>query len=126
MLLDPRREDPTEYLALDPRDTFWFVPRARKGTLEHDRAEYSIRVLRLNARDYLPKARQQAYQDYKAHLAQYRAHRDGNAPRRKLDRLKADVLCRQHPTVWLEMKRQHAAIPELSRLFRDVPEALAW
>ena len=83
-------------------------------------------MLRLNTRELLPKARQQAFKDYKAHLAQYRLKLDQGASRKHLDRLKADIRERQHPTVWSEMKRQHDALPELAALFRAVPQALAW
>ncbi|XXX74885.1 hypothetical protein WMF30_45250 [Sorangium sp. So ce134] len=126
VLLDPRTEDPCEYMALDLRDTFWFVPRARRETVEYRRAEYTIRVLRLNENEYLPKARQQAYKDYKAHLSQYRLKLEQGAPRRHLRQLESEVRCRQHPTVWSEMKRQHAGIPELAALFQAIPQALAW
>ncbi|HXM43175.1 MAG TPA: hypothetical protein VN924_18205 [Bryobacteraceae bacterium] len=32
----------------------------------------------------------------------------------------------RHPTVWSEMRRQSAAIPEVTQLFRLAPEALNW
>ncbi|WP_437896649.1 hypothetical protein [Sorangium sp. So ce124] len=126
VLIDPRAEDPCEYMALDLQDTFWFVPRARRETSAYRRAEYTIRVLRLNENEFLPKARQQAYKDYKAHLSQYRLKQEQGAPRRHLKQLEREVQCRQHPTVWSEMKRQHGRIPELSTLFKAVPQALSW
>jgi uncharacterized protein (TIGR02646 family) len=126
VLLDPRAEDPCDYMALDLRDTFWFVPRAAKGTIEYQRAEYTIDVLGLNKKEFLPKAREQAYKDYKAHLSQYRLRLRQGAPRRHLRRLEEEIRGRQHPTVWSEMKRQHALIPELATLFRAVPQALGW
>lgn len=126
VLIDPRTEDPCALLALDLRDTFWFVPRAARGTREYDRAEYTIKTLGLNKRDYLPKARQQAFKDYKAHLAQYRASLAEAAPERRLRRLEQDIRERGHPTVWAEMKRQHDRIPALRELFCAVPEALTW
>lgn len=126
VLIDPRTEDPCALLALDLRDTFWFVPRAARGTREYDRAEYTIKTLGLNKRDYLPKARQQAFKDYKAHLAQYRASLAEAAPERRLRRLEQDIRERGHPTVWAEMKRQHDRIPALRELFRAVPDALTW
>jgi hypothetical protein len=126
VLIDPRTENPCAFMALDLRDTFWFVPRAKPGTTDYQRAEYTIRVLRLNVREFLPKARQQAFKDYKAHLSQYRLKLEHGAPPRHLRRLEADLRGRQHPTVWSEMKRQHSAIPELATLFRAVPQALGW
>lgn len=77
-------------------------------------------------RDYLPIARREAYKDYRAHLAQYRALRDQGAPGERLDDLVKDLRRRQHPTVWFEMKRQRLALPDLSELFGAAPEALDW
>jgi len=31
-----------------------------------------------------------------------------------------------HPTIWKEMIRQRAALPETNQLFQQVPEAIAW
>jgi len=126
VLLDPRAENPCDILTLDLQDTFYFVPLARRGTVEYERADYTIRVLGLNARDYLPIARREAYNDYKAHLTQYRALRDQGEPPERLARLVETLRRRQHPTVWFEMKRQHDKLPELSDLFRAVPDALDW
>ena len=95
VLLDPRSEDPCEYLALDLRDTFWFVPRARRGTREFERAKYTIKILRLNANDALPKTRQQAYKDFRAHLSHYRHLQSRNAEGHKLDEIARDVRQRQ-------------------------------
>jgi hypothetical protein len=41
-------------------------------------------------------------------------------------KLEEDIRGRQHPTIWSEMKRQHAGIPELATLFKAIPEALGW
>ena len=126
VLLDPRSEDPCEYLALDLRDTFWFVPRALHGSREFERAKYTIKVLRLNANDALPKTRQQAYKDFRAHLSHYRHLQGRNAEAPQLEELARDVRRRQQPTVWAEMKRQRGAIPELAEVFEAVPDALGW
>ncbi len=126
VLIDPRAEDPCDYLALELRDTFFFVERAPSGTVAFERAKYTIDTLRLNTNEYLPKARQQAYQDYKAHLSQYRLKIEQGAPRRHLRCLQEDLRGRAHPTVWSEMKRQHESIPELATLFKAIPQALDW
>jgi hypothetical protein len=124
-LIDPRLEDATQLLALDLRETFYFVERATSGTLEHQRASYTIEILGLNKREYLRLARRAAYRDYRAHLAQYRAVRtSGNEA--EMQRLAHEIRTRQHPTVWTEMKRQHANLPDLAQLFADSPEALTW
>lgn len=124
-LIDPRIEDATELLALDLRETFYFVERAMRGTLEYERASYTIEILGLNKREYLRLARRAAYRDYRAHLAQYREVRScGNEA--EMQRLAHEIQTRQHPTVWTEMKRQQANLPDLAQLFADSPEALTW
>jgi uncharacterized protein (TIGR02646 family) len=126
VLIDPRVEDPAGFMTLDLRDTFWFVERAKPGTVEYERAKYTISTLHLNTRDYLPRARRSAYLDYRAHLAQYAHSRGQGHPQEQLLRLAQEIQTRQHPTVWREMKRQHQDIPELKRLFEAAPEALGW
>nr|WP_211193998.1 hypothetical protein [Pyxidicoccus fallax] len=126
VFIDPRVEDPTEYLSLDLADTFFFTPRAKPGSVEHERAGYTIRELQLNIRDWLPQARRSAYLDYLAHLKVYARDKAEGLPQAHLDRLAEDIRTRQHPTVWFEMKRQHALLPELTLLFSRAPEALTW
>ena len=126
VLIDPRVEDPTEYMTLDLRDTFWFSPSAKPGTPEYERAEYTIRTLQLNLRDVLPQARRSAYLDFLAHLKQYALDRAEGQPPEHLLRLAREIQTRQHATVWWEMKRQHMYLPELKRRFEAVPEALGW
>jgi len=126
VLINPRIEDPCAFLALDLRNTFWFVPKASRGTKDFERADYTIKTLGLNARDYLPKARQQAFKDYKAHLSQYRTSLEQGAPVKRLRQLERDIRERGHPTVWVEMKRQHDRLPSLRDLVRAVPQALTW
>ena len=126
VLIDPRSEDPCLWMELDLRDTFYFLPRPSLAPRERDRARYTIDVLGLNKRDLLPKARQQAFKDYKAHLSQYRTSLAEGAPVRRLRRLERDIRERSHPTVWAEMKRQHDRIPSLRELFLAVPQALTW
>lgn len=125
-LIDPRVEDASRFLALELRDTFYFVARAAPGTLDYERAKYTIDVLGLNARELLPAARRASYRDYRAHLSQYRTVRDNGGDQTELQRLAAEIRTRQHPTVWSEMKRQHASLPNLAPLFAAVPEALGW
>ncbi|MDI3286141.1 hypothetical protein [Polyangium sp. 15x6] len=126
VLIDPRKEDPSAFLWLDLQNTFFFTPLASLGPTELERARYTIDVLGLNKRDLLPKARQQAFKDYKAHLSQYRTSLAQGAPARRLRQLERDIQERGHPTVWAEMKRQHALLPVLRDLFHAVPQALGW
>jgi hypothetical protein len=115
-----------DFLMLDLGGTFFFEPVARKGTKSHERADYTRRVLRLNAREYLPVARAGALGSYKARLAEYISLRDQGATRPQLDRCIQGIQREVHLTVWKEMQRQHALHPELQDLFRQAPEALHW
>jgi hypothetical protein len=125
-LLDPRVEDPFDFLHLDLLGTFYFLPRLGLGAAAHARADYTIELLTLNARDYLPQARAEAYASYRARLVEYLDRRNADRPERELDTLILALQRMQHPTVWREMQRQHTHIPALASLFAQAPEALAW
>jgi uncharacterized protein (TIGR02646 family) len=126
VLIDPRTEDPCDFLWLDLLTTFCFSPRIGIGQFAYQRAKYTIDTLGLNERTALRLARKQAFLDYVAQLKQYHTDRKEGASQIELDRIEKHIRERQHPTVWSEMKRQHAVIPTLKKLFRDVPEALGW
>lgn len=123
--IDPRREDPLQFLDLDIPETFMFLPKENAAPLTGQRASYTIGILDLN-RDILLAARQEAYRAYRALLVEYRNARNRGAGAAKLEDLKHGILTSAHPTVWREMGRQHLRIAELRRLFADVPEALGW
>lgn len=122
VLLDPRTDDPLEYLVLDLLGTFQFTPRYPKGTYAHVRAEYTIDVLKLNDRDWLLEARLEAYGSYRARLREYASAR--GSPRAQ-ELIQALMRCGQ-PTVWAEMKRNSGVIRELKELFDEAPEARYW
>jgi uncharacterized protein (TIGR02646 family) len=126
VIIDPRTEDPCDFLWLELQSTFYFFPRRGIELKAHERAQYTIDILKLNDRAYLPQSRAAAFRDYVAQLKQYRTDREEGAPEFELRRIETHIRERQHPTVWSEMKRQHASIPVLKKLFSDVPEALAW
>jgi len=125
-LIDPRRDNPLDYLWLDVSDTFEFVPASAPGTIEYARAEYTINVLRLNIRDVLVAARRNAYSGFQARLFKYATQKQKKAPPETLERAKAELLAAPHLTVWHEMQRQQGTIPYLSALFGQAPEALGW
>jgi hypothetical protein len=126
VLIDPRREDPLAFMELDLLGTFYFLPIGPVDSRDYVRATYTISVLRLNDRDYLPVARAEAYRSYRARLSEYITRRGRRASRRHLDDLVRAVRRMGHPTVWREMKRQHKSSPELNDLFQQAPEALNW
>ncbi len=125
-LIDPRQEDPLKFLSLDITDTFEFSPLAKKGTVEHQRATYTIRVLGLSSRDYLRDARETQYGAYESLLRDYIARRDAGASQAVLDQIIRTLRRSPHPTVWAEMKRKRKLVKELDELFDAAPEALKW
>lgn len=106
--------------------TYLFVPRAAKGTREYARAEYTIRTLRLNIRPELARARRHAYLDCVGRVRHYQHDRDAKASSTRRAELRGEMLARQHPTVWREMKRQRELHADLRALFAAVPEAVGW
>ena len=123
-LIDPRRENPLDFLILDLRNTFEFTPIADTGAIEFERTEYTIEVLRLNERDYLINARENALSGYRARLVEHVQLRQDDAPNTEITRVKRGIQRAPHPTVWAEMKRQHSHQPALADLFGHAPEAL--
>jgi uncharacterized protein (TIGR02646 family) len=122
VLIDPRVDDPLDYLSLDLLGTFQFMPRHSKGTHEHQRAEYTIDVLKLNEYDWQLSARREAYDNYRARLTEY-VNAKGSPAEPAL--VQAMMRCAQ-PTVWAEMKRNAGVITELKALFNAAPEAQTW
>ena len=118
-LIDPRRENPLDFLMLDLRETFEFTPIADAGTQDYERASYTIDVLGLNRRDYLVEARKTAFASYRALLDTYGREHD---PQRRAVGMRA-IRNSNHPTVWWEMKRQQQW-EELADLFAHAPEFL--
>lgn len=125
-LIDPRREDASRYLGLDLIDSFYFYPLAHSGTLERVRAQYTIDLLKLNARDPLVRQRRQFFEIYAGQLKAYLHDKTRGATDADLLDRRELVLSLGHPTVWLEMRRQHGRHPQLRTLFAALPEALLW
>ena len=123
-LIDPRHENPLDFIVLDLRNTFEFTPVADVGTVEYRRADYTIDLLRLNDRDYLREGRRNAMKTYRALLAEYVGLRRAERPDRDRAQVKRCIRCNPHPTVWAEMKRQHGHHDSLATLFHAAPEAL--
>jgi len=126
-LINPREEDPLDFLFLDIADTFHFIELSDDpSSVAYKRAKYTIELLKLNKRDLLPKARKEAYGDYRARLREYVRSKANGIPQTQLNNMIEGIKSKQHPAVWAEMKRQHPHIPELKALFDQAPEALNW
>jgi len=124
-LIDPRTEDPLDFIHLD-LETGFISPAGRKNSRPFHRAEYTIRVLRLNDRPELLQARKGAYHSYLARLEQYAHRKSAGAASKELDRLVAALQRMEHRSVWKEMLRQAPRIPELRQAFESAPEAHNW
>ncbi len=128
VLINPRLEDPLEFMVLEMRDTFFFLPRAEPDTRKWERADHTIRLLKLNEEDVLPRSRAEAYAGYRDRLKRYVDQRSQGEPPETLQLTINSLRGMHHPTVWHEMKRQRA-FPhhqEINRLFIAAPEALGW
>ena len=126
-LLDPRVDDPLDFLMLDiAGDTFLFVAVPGLPPVETLRAEYTVELLRLNNRDPMPRARREAFDSYRARLVEYSSKAAAGASQVELRTLVEALRRMQHPTVWQEMKRQRSLVPKLNALFLRTPEALTW
>lgn len=134
-LIDPRTEDPLDFLDLDVggttpdgvkiNGTFEFLPAYGLGAPQMARAAYTIRVLGLN-REVMRVARQNAFGGFRARLREYVEQKAAAAEAAQLSRLQSDLLASPHLTVFAEIRRQRAVLPEISILINDAPEVLAW
>jgi len=124
--IDPRTEIPTDFMELDIMDTFRIVPALGISPSDEIRANYTIKVLRLNERDYLVQARKNAFGNFKSRLEFYLQQKNNGVNQTQLSNLIEGIKSENHQTVWFEMKRLHPFVPELAILFNDVPEALLW
>ena len=124
-LIDPRVEDPLQFLWLDMMQTFRFTVLDEDDAVARVRAKSTIDDLGLN-RDVLVEARKNAFQGYGDRLAQYVARQiAGDTPPELAPRIQS-LKTTPHRTVWLEMKRQRVAFPMLNSAFVAAPEAMAW
>lgn len=103
LFIDPTQEDPTQYISLD-LETGIFVPIHPKNSQDFKRAEYTIKILGLNTRDYLTRARRSAYGSYKDALADYQNKKDNGASNDLLNSKRKEISEKHHPSVWHEIK----------------------
>jgi hypothetical protein len=128
-LIDPRTENPLEFLLLDIQlNTFIFAPLADSDEepRKRNKAKFTIDTLRLNEREYLVKARKNAFHALKSLLENYISKRIIGTGNPELVDIERTIKTYSHQTVWQEMKRQRDFIPALKKLFDAAPEALAW
>lgn len=150
VLLNPRVEDPMDYLILDIRGTtFRFVAIPNLDERNTEKANYTIDLLGLNDRDALVEGRRAAGRYYISRLEKYVRLKeatdfaalesivtdldllDTQAPfaaeqSRLLDAVKKEILHYSHPTIWKELLRQRDHLPKTNNLLNQAPEALTW
>lgn len=129
VLLDPRRDNPLDFLTLSigwpPLEGgYRFVERPPRGTRAWERARYTIKTLRLNDRGYVIDGREEAYHSLCRVLRDVpRLLANGAA----LDSERRSVRNTPHRFVWEEMKRQRDRLTELRQLFAMAPsQVLDW
>lgn len=126
VLIDPRQEDPLDFLELDIWSTFRFSEKPDENSKEWHRANYTIDTLHLNDREYLVNGRRTAFNGYRSLLKEYIQDKEKGASQADLDGLIDNIKKTNHPTVWKEMQRFHDKHPVLKPLFEAAPEALTW
>lgn len=135
VLINPRIENPMDYCILDLSKTFKFVILAPDGTDEHKRADYAFNeVLRLNdeEKEYLRKARKNAYDNYSSRLYRYHDRKSKGASQTELEKIIEGIREESHPTVWREIQRYHKegwlleVDQTLDQMLIACPEALTW
>lgn len=126
LLIDPRSENPLDFMTLDLRDTFHFVPIGK----DDERAEYTITTLQLNLRSGLVESRRTALALYLSSFKEYDVAKSNNSTRAILAKIAKRIGYEMsHRTVWEEVKRQYLRatwLAEFHFLFTKHPEALAW
>jgi len=134
-LIDPRTEDPLDFLELDLGGTtpagielpatFEFLPSDSATADAKARGAFSIDVLGLN-REVMRAARDNAFGGFRARLREYVIEKEGGATDVRLGVLRDNILSTPHLTVFAEMRRQQAHLPDVQALFAAAPEAAAW
>lgn len=133
--IDPRTEDPLFFFELDMggvmpggdsiEGTFELLPADSLPDVADARARFTIDVLGLN-REIIRVSRANAFGGFRARLREYTECKEAGEPAETLARIKRDLLSTPHLTVFAEMRRQRALLPEIDGLFGRVPEAMTW
>jgi hypothetical protein len=126
LFINPREEDPMEFLRVDLLGTFEITARSKLAEHAKRRANWTIEKLELNLREDLVDARTNHYRMYIDRLKQHIIDRDHGESLDALGLRIEGIRRMDHPMVWREMCRSHTKIAELTPLFETAPEALHW
>jgi hypothetical protein len=127
-LINPRTEDPLDFLELDLSGsfaTFRFTPAINAVPRDRARARWTIDVLGLNE-PVRARARRSVHAFCLSHLEAYATRKEAGADAAILDSMRDTIREMRHPTVFREMQRQAGTDTILRTLFRPIPEALLW
>ena len=128
VFLDPRTEDPMEFLQIDVLGTFRMMPSFDLSPKDQARAEKTLEILSLESgtAGHLTKARKQAYRNFRSRLRDLveRFEDDPDSPGLQLEVEAFREM--DHQSVWREMKRSRHALPDLAPLFARCPPAVDW
>ncbi len=123
VFINPRIENPLEFLILD-LITMIFIPKPGLSSVNNKRAKYTIKILKLNTRDFLVEARREAFNTYCDSLQVYVTEKENGKNEADLLKRQKEMESRQHPTVWAEMRRQRTRYQEINNFFQLAPELL--
>lgn len=124
VLLNPRQDEPLDYLELDLINTFQFV-ESEYDIEEKDyiRARKTIEILQLNTEcgnkgEILSKQRKIAFNNFKAQVLLYKSYKENNDTE-GMTAVKQQIVQMDHPTVWVEMKRYFKLYPEILKEYHS-------
>ena len=123
-LINPRVEDPLDFLTLDLIDTFYFIPLESLAPEPRRRADYTIELLRLNERPHLVEMRRREYKAQLNKLVLYAWRKNQNPHDPELPALLRSLGEVQFRAVWACMKSRRREVPDLLKCFGLAPEAL--
>ena len=149
MLINPRVDEPLDYLFLDLRSGVLIAHPNLIATRNIERANYTLELLKIDVREGLKKARILARKGFISSLKRYIIAKNAASfeeleecmeelqPVTFLNSLEfektitclniqKDITTRNHPTVWKEIQRQSSSFLKLTKLFTQAPEALEW
>lgn len=134
-LIDPRSENPTDYLELDIGGlgyggmvlpvTALFLPREGLSPSDEARANWTIEVLNLN-REVVRKSREIALGSYISSLADYSHEKAAGTDNATLEAIRDNILMMPHPTVLSEVILKANTQPKVLAAMTAAPEIATW
>lgn len=124
LFIDPRVDDPTAFMEFDP-GTGYFVAYGNPGEPNYERAKYTLDVLGLNKRDYLSRARRNAYSSYVNSIVAFIEKKRGGADAGELARRSKEINEAPHRSIFVEIGRLSKADLLNAEFWREASELWA-